>query len=92
MSPKASAETAASAGLLFHVFATAPWPEGSRCVYSSETGWDEAFEEVRRRGVWWELGRRWELPASFDLVETPAWSDAVADVLLALRPLYLRID
>jgi hypothetical protein len=85
------AETAASAGLDFRVFAAAPWPEGSRCVFTSAADWSEAFVEVARRGVWWELGRQWDLPAAFDLVGTPAWSDAVADVFLALRPLYLRI-
>jgi len=88
----ALAETAASAGLAFRVFAAAPWPEGSRCVLASETDWDEAFAEVKRRGVWWELGRRWDLPASFDVIGTPAWSEAVAEVLLALRPLYEKID
>jgi hypothetical protein len=89
---EALAEAAATSGLAFSVFAAAPWPEGSRCVFTSESEWDEAFAEVKRRGVWWELGRRWDLPASLDLVGTPAWSDAVAEVLLALRPLYERID
>jgi hypothetical protein len=88
----ALAETAASAGLFFRVYAAAPWPEGSRLVFESETDWDEAFVEVGRRGVWWELGRRWALPASLPLVEAPAWSGAVADVFEALRPLYERID
>jgi hypothetical protein len=89
---EALAETAASAGLSFRVYTAAPWPVGSRCVFESETDWDEAFVEAARRGVWWELGRRWDLPSSIDLVATPAWSGAVADVLLALRPLYDRID
>ena len=89
---EALAKAAASAGLTFRVYAAVPWPEGSRCVFTSETDWDEAFIEVARRGVWWELGRRWDLPASFELVGTPAWSGAVADVLLALRPLYEKID
>ncbi len=87
----ALAETAASAGLTFRVYASSPWPEGSRCVFTSATDWDQAFVEVARRGVWWELGRRWDLPASFELVGTPAWSDEVRDVLLALRPLYEKI-
>ena len=89
---EALAETAATAGLSFRVYAAAPWPEGSRCVFTSTTDWDQAFVEVARRGVWWELGRRWDLPASFEFVGTPAWSDAVRDVLLALRPLYEKID
>lgn len=86
------AEAAAATGLVFRVYATAPWPEGSRCVFESETDWEEAFVEVARRGVWWEVGRRWALPESSDLVETPAWSGAVADVFEALHPLYERID
>jgi hypothetical protein len=86
------AETAASAGLFFRVYAAAPWPVGSRCVFTSESDCDEAFVEAARRGVWWELGRRWDLPASFDLVGTPAWSGAVADVFLALSPLYDLIE
>jgi hypothetical protein len=85
-------EAADSAGLSFRVYAAAPWPEGSRCVFESATDWDTAFAEVARRGVWWELGRRWELPASFDLVGTPAWSEAVSEVLVALRRLYDKID
>jgi len=88
----ALAETAAGSGLAFRVFAAAPWPEGSRCVFTSETDWDEAFAEVKRRGVWWELGRRWELPASFEAIGTPAWSESVAAALLALKPLYEKID
>ena len=89
---EALVEVAASAGLVFRVFAAAPWPEGSRSVFASESDWDQSFVEVARRGVWWELGRQWDLPESFDLIETPAWSDAVADVLLALLPLYRRLD
>lgn len=86
------AETAATAGLAFRVYAAAPWPVGSRCVFTSETDWDQAFVETARRGVWWELGRRWDLPESHPLVGGSAWSGAVADVLRALRPLYDRID
>jgi hypothetical protein len=85
-------DAASSAGLAFRVFAAAPWPEGSRCVFTSETDWDAAFVEVARRGVWWELGRRWDLPASADLIATPDWSETVAKVLLELRPLYEKID
>lgn len=88
----ALAETAASTGLVFRVFAAAPWPEGSRCVFSSGTDWDASFAEVSRRGVWWELGRQWDLPESAALIASPAWSDAVAEVFLALLPLYRKID
>ena len=85
-------QTAASSGLSFRVYAAAPWPEGSRCVFESESDWDGAFIEVTRRGVWWELGRRWDLPASFDLVGSPDWSRAVVEIFETLRPLYEKID
>lgn len=85
-------ETAASAGLTFRVYAAAPWPEGSRCVFSSETDWDGAFVEVSRRGVFWELGRRWDFPESSDLVLGSAWSAAVVEVFEALLPLYEKLD
>jgi len=86
------AEVAAASGLMFRVYAAAPWPEGSRCVFVSGSDWDAAFAEVTRRGVWWELGRRWDLPEASDLVGTSAWSDAVAGVMTSLRPLFERID
>jgi len=88
----ALADAASGAGLAFRVYAAAPWPEGSRRVFESVTDWDGAFAEVARRGVWWELGKRWDVPECLGLVTQPAWSDAVADVVLALRPLYDRID
>jgi len=89
---EALAETAEAAGLVFRVYAAAPWPEGSKCVFESTTDWDAAFAEVARRGVWWEVGKRWDLPDALPLITTPDWSGAVADVLEALVPLYDRID
>jgi hypothetical protein len=67
-------------------------PVGSRCVFESATDWDQAFIEVARRGVWWELGRRWDLPDAFDLVTAPEWSGKVGDVFEALAPAYRLID
>jgi hypothetical protein len=89
---QALADTAEAAGLWFRVYAAAPWPAGSRCVFASATDWDGAFAEVARRGVWWELGRRWDLPESYELVTTPSLSVAVADVLTSLKPLYDKIE
>jgi hypothetical protein len=72
------------------VYASAPWPQGSRLTFESEDDLSGSFDEVRRRGVFWELGRRWEIPASLDRVTEPGWSEDVRDVLLALKPLYER--
>ena len=81
-------EVAAAVALGFRVYAAAPWPEGSRLVFDSPTDLAGSFLEASRRGVFWEIGRRWELPASMDRVTEPAWSEEVRDVLLALLPLY----
>jgi hypothetical protein len=83
---------AAPAGLSFRVYAAAPWPEGSRCVFTSDTDWDGSFVEVGRRGVWWEVGKRWDLPEADELIAAPSWSDAVAEVIAAVAPLYDKID
>jgi hypothetical protein len=72
------------------VYASAPWPAGSRLGFESEDDLAGSFDEVRRRGVFWELGRRWEIPASLDRVTEPRWSEDVRDVLLALKPVYER--
>jgi hypothetical protein len=85
------AEAAAANGLTFRVYASAPWPEGSHLVFQSASDWPGAFAEVARRGVWFELGVRHDLPAAQELVTTPALGDEAARVFLALLPLYDRI-
>ena len=80
-------EVAASAHLRFRVHAAAPWPVGSRIVFDSATDLPGSFHEASRRGVFWELGRRWDLPQEMDRIASPAWCEEVRDVLLALRPL-----
>ena len=84
-------EAAHAAHASIRVYAAAPWPAGSRLTFESESDLAGSFDEVRRRGVFWELGRRWEIPASLDRVTEPAWSDDVRDVMVALQPLYERI-
>jgi hypothetical protein len=83
---------ARAAELQFRVHAAVPWPIGSRVVFESATDLPGSFQEARRRGVFWELGRRWDVPDAVDRVAEPAWSEEVRDVLLALLPLYDRSD
>src|SRR5262245_45369367 len=52
------AEAASAHGLTFRVYASAPWPQGSRLVFESPDDWAGAFAEVARRGVWFEVGVR----------------------------------
>lgn len=81
-------EVARGHALAFRVYAAAPWPEGSRLVYRSDLDWKGAFDESGRRGVWWEIGRRWDLPADEGLVCAPELGPAVLGALLPLLPLY----
>lgn len=85
------AETSREAGLRFRVYASAPWPAGSRLVFESDEDWMRAFDEVRRRGVWWELGRRYELPDALPVVTSTNLGREALHVLEGLLPLYRRI-
>ncbi len=85
------AELAAEHGLHIRVYAAAPWPQGSRCVFESQDDSDRSFDEVRARGVWWELGLRWDLPAEIDFVTSREMARATHRVFRALLPLYDRL-
>ncbi len=85
------AELARQHGLSFRVYAGAAWPEGARLVYASAADWPGAFEQARRHGNWFELGRRYELPEALELVTSRSFLEEAARVLGALCPLYARI-
>ncbi len=82
---------AEEADLRFRVYASARWPQGSRLVFESPSDLAGSFGEVERRGVWWELGRRYELPAAQDLVSQPAFGDEIGAILELLVPIYGRL-
>jgi hypothetical protein len=77
--------------LAFRVFAAAPWPRGSEMVFESSDDLAGSFDEVQRHGVWWELGRRHELPEELDLVCSPDLGREAGALLAALLPVYERI-
>jgi hypothetical protein len=85
------ARTAAAHDLACRVYASAPWPQGSTCVFESTSDVGGSFDEVSRRGVWWEVGRRHEVPHEMDFVCSSALGDAAGQVLEALLPVYERI-
>ncbi len=78
-------------GLAFRVYAAAPWPEGSRRVFESVDDWVGSFQEVRRRGVWWEIGVRHELPGILESLSGSWLAEEAARVFVALLPLLDRI-
>ena len=82
--------TAEERDLQFRVYAAAPWPLGSELVYVSKSDLDGAFADVRRHGVWFEIGRRYDLPLHQGLVSSPEFGDQVAEVFESLMPVYLR--
>lgn len=78
-------------GLRFRVYAAAPWPQGSRCVLESATDWPSAFDEVARRGVWFELGERRDFPAALAWAGSPDMGRDACSILKILLPLYERL-
>lgn len=82
---------AAEQELLFRVYAAAPWPRGSERVFESSTDLVGSFDETHRRGVWWELGRRLELPEAMGLVCSPELGHVTAGLFSALLPVLDRI-
>lgn len=85
------AELAKLHDLIFRVYAAAPWPRGSEPVLESQSEVLESFDEVRRRGVWWEIGRRLELPAARETVLSGELGRQTLHVFTALLPIYDRI-
>jgi hypothetical protein len=80
----------AEGDLQFRVYAAARWPQGSRLVFASQDRLAESFDVARLRGVWWEIGRRLELPESMDLVCSPELGGVAALDFERLLPVYER--
>lgn len=84
-------DAAQGAGLRFRVYAAAPWPEGSRLVYESGTDLEGAFREVARRGVWFELGERLDLPEGHEIVTSPELASRCVRVFGSVLPAFERL-
>ncbi len=78
-------------GLQVRVYASARWPQGSRLTFASATRIAASFDEVRRRGVWWEIGERFEIPEQIERVTQPEFAERITELFGALCPLYDRI-
>jgi hypothetical protein len=84
-------QLATAQDLRFRVFAPVPWPRGSTCVFDSAADLPGSFDEVRRRGVWWEAARAHALPERIDHVASPELGAEATRVLGSLLPLYERL-
>jgi len=85
------ADCIASKRMKIRVYASARWPQGSRLTFETETDIAGSFNEVNRRGVWWEIGRRCDLPAKSKLVASPEFGLEALDLFEALLPVYERV-
>lgn len=84
-------ETAAREHLRFRVYTVEPWPAGSSCIFNSADDIRGSLNELRNHGVWWEVGKRFEVPQELDLVCSPRLGPESERILGALLPAYDRI-
>jgi hypothetical protein len=84
-------ELAGNEKLRFRIYASAKWPEGSRCIFESPDDLLLSLDEVRTAGVWWEVGRRYGLPGALPLVCSAGFGEEVTGIFKMMLPLYDRI-
>jgi hypothetical protein len=83
-------ELACAADLRFATYAAVAWPEGSHRVFHSDHDLAGSLDEVARRGVWWELGHRYDMPGARELACSEALGTEAATILERLLPVYER--
>ena len=88
---QALVEVAQAESLKLRVYASADWPQGSKCIFETAADPAGSFDEVHRRGVWWELGRRYDLPECMPHVCSAAFGREIERIFAALLPVYDRI-
>jgi len=81
----------ASQRVKIRVYASARWPQGSRLTFETREDVAGSFDEVNRRGVWWEIGRRYELPARAKFIASPGFGSEAIDIFESLLPFYERV-
>jgi len=84
-------DVAAGAGLHFRVYPSGRWPAGARPAFVSQDDLIGSLDELQHHGVWWELGRRHEIPAEIELACSARFGEVCAEVFEALLPVYDRI-
>jgi hypothetical protein len=77
--------------LRVRVYASAPWPEGSLRIFESPDAVTDSLDELKQHGVWWEIGRRYDIPRELELVTSARLGAEAKEVLGALLPTYDRL-
>lgn len=77
--------------LQFRVYGAVPWPEGSELVFESDCDIRSSFAILGQRGVWWEVGRRYEVAEKRELLGSPEFEREVLEVFRALLPVHDRV-
>ena len=81
-------ELAEVADLRFRVYPTGHWPDPVQPLFDSGHDLKGSLDELLHHGAWWELGRRFELPAALALVCSPRFGEICAEILESLLPAY----
>lgn len=77
--------------LQFRVYGAAPWPVGSERVFESENDIRSSFAVLSQRGVWWEIGRRFDIAKNQELLGSSEFERHVLEVFRVLLPVHDRI-
>jgi len=85
-------ELAVAADLCFRVYPSGGWPTGAPVAFASSDDLVGSLDELQHHGVWWELGRRYEIPRQIALACSPRFGEVCGEVLEALLPLYDRVE
>ena len=59
-----------------------------RVEFPETTDLPATFDEVNRRGVWWELGRRFEVPGELPLISSAEFGREAAGIFERMLPVY----
>ncbi len=84
-------ELVESQRMKIRVYASVRWPQGSHLTFETETDVSGSFDEVARRGVWWEIGRRYDASEHAAFLASPEFGHEALELFEVLLPLYERI-
>jgi uncharacterized protein DUF1054 len=83
---------AVPAGLRCRVYRRVSWPEGARALYDSGDDFLKGVQIAEKEGAhWFEVGRIFPRESSEEILSSPEFAAAAAQILLTLYPLFRRL-